>query len=211
MVISHRHRFIFIKTYKTAGTSIEVFLSQRCGPHDVLTPILPPVAPHAPRNHEGFYNHIPASEVQAKIPREVWDGYFKFCVERNPWDKTLSHYHMMNYRSGGVLTFDEYLATADLPVSYRLYTDPAGSRIIVDRVLRYENLLPDLGAVFGRLGIPFAGSLEANAKGEYRTDRRPYHEVYTEAQRRRVEEAFAWEIRTHGYRFETPGSPGGPA
>ena len=202
MVISHQHRFIFIKTYKTAGTSIEVFLSQRCDPHDVFTPIIPPVESHVARNHEGFYNHIPASQVQEKVPREVWDGYFKFCVERNPWDKTLSHYHMMKYRSGGALTFDEYLATGDLPVSHPLYTDATGSRIIVDRVLRYERLMQDLGAVFGLLGVPFEGSLHVNAKGEYRTDRRPYHEVYTEAQRWRVEQVFAWEIRTHGYRFE---------
>lgn len=150
-VISHKHRFIFIKTCKAEGTSIEVLLSQRSDPEDVFTPIIPPVEPHVARNHDGFYNHIPASQVKEKVPREVWEGYFKFCVERNPWDKTPSHYSMMNYRSGGALTFDDYLATGDLPVSYPLYTDATGSRIIVDRVLRYERLMQDLGAVFGLL------------------------------------------------------------
>src|SRR5437762_6689028 len=42
MIISHKHKFIFIKTVKTAGTSLEVFLSQHCGPDDVLTPFAPP-------------------------------------------------------------------------------------------------------------------------------------------------------------------------
>lgn len=38
MIVSHRHRFIFIKTNKTAGTAIEAALSELCGPSDVITP-----------------------------------------------------------------------------------------------------------------------------------------------------------------------------
>jgi hypothetical protein len=38
MIISHAHKFIFIKTKKTAGTAIEAALSQLCGPLDVITP-----------------------------------------------------------------------------------------------------------------------------------------------------------------------------
>jgi hypothetical protein len=53
MIISHRHRFIFIKTRKTAGTSIEVYLSRFCGEEDVVTPLNPPVEGHEPRNHLG--------------------------------------------------------------------------------------------------------------------------------------------------------------
>jgi hypothetical protein len=38
MIISHEHKFIFIKTKKTAGTAIEAALSELCGPADVITP-----------------------------------------------------------------------------------------------------------------------------------------------------------------------------
>ena len=201
MIISHKYRFIFIKTFKTAGTSVEVFLSPRCGPEDVVTPIYPQVAPHHARNFDGFYNHIPAHEVMAKVPRDIWDGYFKFCVERNPWDKTLSHYHMVNFRKGGTLPFEEYMAKREFCQCYQLYTDATKTRVLVDRVLRYENLMAELGEVLGKLGVPFEGTLNCNAKAEYRTDRRPYREVYTEEQRRVIEEEYAWEIQTHGYRF----------
>lgn len=35
MIISHAHRFIFIKTEKTAGTSLEIALSRYCGSDDI--------------------------------------------------------------------------------------------------------------------------------------------------------------------------------
>ncbi|PYJ22208.1 MAG: chondroitin 4-O-sulfotransferase, partial [Verrucomicrobia bacterium] len=115
MILSHKHKFIFIKTAKTAGTSIEIFLSKYCGPTDVVTPITPPIEGHQPRSYQGlinpmpeilerpgkffsalrhtltsrekFYRHMPAFEVQQRVPSRVWNSYFKFCVERNPWDK----------------------------------------------------------------------------------------------------------------------------
>jgi hypothetical protein len=38
MIVSHQHKFIFLKTKKTAGTAIEAALSELCGPDDVITP-----------------------------------------------------------------------------------------------------------------------------------------------------------------------------
>jgi hypothetical protein len=230
MIISHKYNFIFIKTAKTAGTSIEVFLSKQCGTTDIVTPIAPPIAEHQPRNYQGFinpipeilerpgkffsalrhtitsrekfYRHMPASVVQKRVPGRIWNSYVKFCVERNPWDKVLSHYHMHNAREGGSLSLDDYLARGRFPVNYFRYTDPSGDKIIVDRVLRYENLLAELSEVFSQLRIPFDGTLGVKAKSEYRTDRRPYQQVFNEEQRTIVEAAFAREIELHGYRFE---------
>ena len=39
MIISHRHKFIFLKAQKVAGTSVEVALAQHCGEDDIVTSI----------------------------------------------------------------------------------------------------------------------------------------------------------------------------
>ena len=230
MILSHKYKFIFIKTAKTAGTSIEVFLSKNCGPRDIATPIAPPVEGHQPRNYEGFinpipeileqpgklfsalrhtmtsctkfYNHMPAREVKNRVSADIWNGYFKFCVERNPWDKVLSHYHMHAARADGALSLDEYLIRGRFPINYFRYTDRSGKNVIVDRIVRYENLLAELREVFSQLKIPFDGTLGVAAKSEYRVDRRSYQEVFNDEQQRIVEKAFAKEIDLHGYLFQ---------
>lgn len=223
MIISHKYKFIFIKTRKTAGTSIEVFLSQFCGEKDILTPIYPKVEPHVARNFRGlynffdegklslkqiyaklyernkFYNHIPARLVKRRIGKGVWNNYFKFCVDRNPWDKTLSQYHNMNHTQGGKLSFEEYINNRRFPYNYPLYTED--DFVIVDQILKYETLMDELSEVFIKLGIPFSGSLGVNAKSEYRTDRTPYQKVYTQEQKEVVEEFFKKEIKLLNYSF----------
>ena len=194
-----------------------------------MTPITPAIEGHQPRNYEGFinpipellerpgkffsalrdsiisrekfYRHMPASEVRKRVPAEVWNSYFKFCVERNPWDKVLSHYHMHAAREDGPLSLDEYLARGRFPINYFRYTDRTGIKVIVDRIVRYENLMAELGEVFSQLNIPFDGTLGVAGKSEYRTDRRPYRQVFNDEQRRIVEKAFAKEIELHGYQF----------
>jgi ribosomal 30S subunit maturation factor RimM len=71
----------------------------------------------------------------------------------------------------------------------------------VDRVLKYERLNEDLGEVFAKLGIPFSGSLKVKAKSEYRSDRTHYRNVFSEAQKNRIEREFEREIALHNYEF----------
>lgn len=40
MILSHKNKFIFIKPQKTAGTSVELFLSKFCGNTDIITPFI---------------------------------------------------------------------------------------------------------------------------------------------------------------------------
>ena len=229
MIISHKYKFIFIKTKKTSGSSIEIFLSQYCGEEDALSAINPEIYPHAPKNYRGlfnpiadimamrgdgyrkvlrkfvkrekYYSHIPARVVRRRLPTEIWNNYYKFCVERNPWDKTLSYHHWYNYKHGTSRTLDEYISEGNFCINYPLYTNK-NRTIIVDKVIKYESLLEGLSEVFDRLEIPFSGTLGVAAKGQARKDKRPYQEVYSEEQRAVIEKVFATEIKMHGYTFE---------
>ena len=202
MIISHKHRFIFIKTGKTAGTSIETYLSPFCGEEDILTPFGIEEEGHLARNYSGFRNHLSGAKIREMIDGDVWKNYYKFCVERNPWDKAISHYYFVTKRHGLSLSFDEYLAEEYKSINYPKYTEPSNpDSIIVDRIIRYENMSEELGEVFKMLGIPFDGGLGIRAKGNYRTDRRPYKEVLTQSQREIITEFYAQEIKLFQYEF----------
>ncbi len=204
MILSYSKKFLFIKTMKTAGTSIEVFLSPRCGPGDVVTPIYPPEPGHVPRNHEGFYNHMAAAEIRDRVPPLLWAGLHKFCVVRNPWDAVVSFYHWQNREKTGAdrPSLEQFLAAGEWPLAHELYTDPADpSRLLADDVLRYESLDSELARTFARLGIPFGGRLEVFAKAQARTDRRPYREWYAPRLRDLVAARYAREIELFGYSF----------
>ena len=200
MIVSHKYKFIFIKTQKTAGTSIETYLSPLCGEKDILTPIFPHVEPHEARNFDNLqlFNHISAKELRSRLPADVWNKYYKFCVERNPWDKTLSHYHMCKFRAGGDLSLDQYLQTSSFPIDYGKYTDNAGT-LIVDRVVLYERLDSELSGIFRSLGIPFNGQLSVSAKSEYRTDKTHYRQILSSRQMLLISKAFEKEIALHNY------------
>lgn len=201
MIISHKYKFVFIKTMKTAGTSIEVFLSQACGPEDVVTPITPAVEGHVCRNHSGFYNHMPGCAIREKLPHSVWDGYLKFCVERNPWDKVISHFAMNRARMDSSLTLGRYIQEGAFPTDWGKYTEVDSTSLLVDRILRYETLSEDLAVLFKELGIPYQGSLGVAAKSEYRTDRRHYRELLSAEQAGIISRAFSREIALHGYAY----------
>src|SRR5438477_11385264 len=95
------------------------------------------------------------------------------------------------YRGSWAPFLRPYLRRGKFPINYPRYTNPSGSRIIVDRVVRYENLTNELAAVFARLNLPFEGDLGIRKKGHFRTDRTPYQSVLNLKQRRIVERVFA--------------------
>lgn len=201
MIISGEKKFVFIKTMKTAGSSIEIFLGKHCEDHAIVTPQWPRVSDHEERNMQGFYSHCFAADIADWMGANIWPKFFKFCVERNPWEKTISLYMMRKYH--GELNSDSIDAFLDFgifPLNYPIYTSLENhSEIIVDRVLKYENLEDELKDVFEILGIPYSGDLGVRAKGEYRSNRLPAHKLLTPAQYNKIGDIFAHEISLHGW------------
>jgi hypothetical protein len=211
VIVSHRHRFIFLKTRKTAGTSIEIALSKVCGPDDIITKISPEDEQlrrewggRGPQNYEATsdrrraYNHMPARAVRRLVGREVWRGYFKFTVERNPWDAFASSYFYTVRGLERPPSFSEFFpCIEEYKRSFDIYR--IKGRVAVDMVCRYEQLATDLEVVRQRLGLPDPLELP-RAKSGLRGGRH-YRELYSPAEALRVHELYADTVETFGYKF----------
>lgn len=78
MILSHKHKFVFIKGHKVASTSVEIALAQICGPDDIITPITPvDEKMRSPLGVARNYSDDPARErafaedVATKRPRQI--------------------------------------------------------------------------------------------------------------------------------------------
>lgn len=229
MIISHKYQFIFLKTAKTAGTSVEIALSKHLGKDDIITPIS--AADESVRQRLGyrgpqhfkiplreqsfreltaaffgrrkqFYNHISGIEVRRLIGHETWNRYYKFCFERNPFDRVISLYYWC-HKTEPRPSLTEFLSSPQMNLltdrGISLYTDADG-QVIVEKIGLYESLADDLDRIRRRIGIPEPLELP-QTKSSHRQDRRHYSEVITEIDRMRIEAMFQREMKLHHYEF----------
>lgn len=230
MIISHRHQFIFIKTHKTAGSSLEMGLGELCGPDDIISSMETNDASGIPRNFHGtrllgrlyarskflrklvnrhsrlvepwYYEHMPAWRIRQQVGDNVWNSYYKFCFERNPWDKVVSYYLWKKHGQGKALPdFEKYVMTKThrLPMDAGLYIDDEGQPM-VDHVYDFHHLKEEVASLYDRLGLKVEASLPREKTG-IKADRKPYQEYYTERTRDKVAEVFSREIALLGYTF----------
>ncbi len=229
MIISHKHKFIFIKTEKTAGTSIEIALSRICGPNDIITPVAPKDEKYRQKlNYTGsqnylipfskyslsdfihmvkkrkrlrFFNHISAKEVKRLIEPEIWNSYYKFTFERNPFDKLISWY----YWSGGDKKYgsiSNFIKSGDAKKvkGYQLYTDQG--KVIVDQVYFFEDIANGLQDVSEKLNLDDPISLpKKKLKGNTRKNKLPYQEILNDSEISWVKTNYKKELEMFDYSF----------
>lgn len=203
MIVSFEHEFIFMKVPKTAGTSVEVFLSQVAGADAIVTPVKPPEPNHQPRNYENtpanvraarrhaltdraawkrtsnavngnrplYFNHMSAQLARDRIGSRRWGQFFKFCFERNPWDKVISSYFWETRLEDVRPPFEAWvLEPGNVKSDRRLYT--IDDTVVVDFVGCYENLEADLRVALERSGVTTSIELPRAKGAVRRTDAR---------------------------------------
>ena len=103
MLISHRKHFIYLKTFKTASTSVEVYFEKYCIPagekweftHYCDSRVSDAGiigARGANVVGMGWWNHMLAGEIKNRLKPQIWDDYLKFCNVRNPFQVFISSF-----------------------------------------------------------------------------------------------------------------------
>lgn len=204
-LVSFEHRFIFIKTTKTAGTSLETHFEPDCGSDAIVTPFVNRddyPARNYERSGQVFSNHMRAQDIKRCEP-EAFANFYKFCFERHPIDKCLSHCAMLiNAKSPNgtprPTTWDEYLERGRFPVDTAKYVDESGS-LIVDRIYRYEAMEEALDDISHRVTLP-RRPLVARLKAHFRHGVPTVEEVMrNDGQRETIFSAFASSLQFTPY------------
>lgn len=203
MIISPKYKFIFIKTQKTAGSSIEKILLDKILDDQNL--IFGGMSPEGmnPINLTKGAEHKGAKFIKSNFLNE-WKSYYKFTVERNPWDKVVSQYYWVNKREPErtKLGFDHFVLY-DKKFSklggWNLYT--IKNEIVVDYIMQYSNLNSDLAYVTSLLNIPYNNDLiHTKLKSGFRKYSN-YRSLYTNTSKTRVTKLYDQSIKYFNYLF----------
>jgi len=160
MPIYPQHKLTYIHIPKTAGGSIEKLLEpyKAQGSKTTLNRILRllPIK----RNIDRAYipGHATALKHRAWMGEDLWKTFTSFAVVRNPYDRLISEYEYVRqtprhhrHKHVNTLTFEGYLAERSV-TQMPFITNRSGS-IMVEHVLRFEELHDGLDALFTQLGI----------------------------------------------------------
>ncbi len=224
MLISNKHRFIFVHIYKTAGTSVTNVLEPLAiGPlqRQLLRGRAFLVSQGIGRQllRRRYHKHITAREVVDIMGREKFDDYFSFAFVRNPWDWQVSLYKYIlkdtrHYLHDFVRTLPDFdafirwrcleeIKTSDSMIGttegFKFQKDfvfSASGECLVDFVGRFENLTHDFNYVCEKIGSPKRDLPRLNV-----SNKESYTRFYSEETRDLVGETFRPDIEAFGYRF----------
>ena len=156
-----------------------------------------------------YHHNISATSLRGMISRTEWEGCTKVTIARNPYDRAVSkYYHDAHHRSAiarvdakqSADAINQYLLAlpdSDL-TNWHIYGDRTG--VLVDRVMRYEELPEELSRFLESLGVS-EPLVMPQAKAGWRPDRRSYRKIIGGELRNRIEEVAAREIELMGYRW----------
>ena len=165
MIISYKYEFIFIKTRKTAGSSINKILRPYLGPNDIadgdFIDGLDSLNVTYLKDRNG---HQPAKWISKYFPTE-WQNFKKITVERNPWDKVVSAFYFYQKHKDkvkglpdNITDFLRWNKRKWIPIDWNHYTD--NDNICVEHIIQYDNLHLEFSNVMKEFNVPYQNELE---------------------------------------------------
>ncbi len=229
MIISHKHKFIFLRTQKTAGASVQIALSKICGEKDVVSRMGANLERYKmahgyrpmqnqkfvvkpkgllgvfrkPKNYR-FTAHSTAKFVKSNVDKDVWDNYYKFCFERNPYDKVISWYYWLHKHGspnakGTLSEFIENFNPDDM-AGESIYK--INGEIVLDKIYKYEELDASLEDISTKLQLSEVLALpELKVHSKSRLDKRHYKEVLNQKEVDIISNYFGAVIKEQSYSY----------
>lgn len=221
MRISHQHRFVFFASPKTGSRSVRKLL-------DAYSEIHGKPADEVTEDFPFYNHMRPVELRDVFASRGWdFDDYFKFVMVRNPWSRLVSLYEMFAFREGGQLSrlrrrstrhqgFRAWVRTLDPgggsearpgqkesvirvgALSYIGFAGDEDGRLLVDEVIKLEEIESELPPLLERLGVPLPGRVPRTGRGRYRGRHRAYYDDET---REWVRTLYEEDIERFGYAF----------
>ena len=224
MLISHIHKFIYLKPKKVAGTSTEVFFKKFC----IDPKLIPQFESELELNESSvtfkfpttskfglitngrdlyketgiWISHMTSKDIKKEIGNNIWDSYTKIANVRNPWDIAVSmfHWRIKNYPIWEQRGFEAFVKNKNIQ------NNLVNNRNIWSlnnkftfEYIRFENMEEDILKICSKLGL----KVKNMNLGHYKKvlNRKPYQDYYNEETKNIIRKLFIPEINYFGYKF----------
>lgn len=214
MIISFRHRYVFVHIPKTGGTSLSLALEEKLGKDDFSVGDTPKARNRRKRlqgvkSTGRIWKHSTLKDIPGLIDEATLDQMRVFTIVRNPWDRMVSYYHWLQAQRfdhpvvalSKSLDFSAFLHDPQVGKSFRCspypsYVTRTNGREHCDLYLRLEHLKEDVGQLETLLDTRIGPVPHTN-----QSERGPYQKIYSDADAEKVAQISASDIARFGYRF----------
>ncbi|WP_447765339.1 sulfotransferase family 2 domain-containing protein [Sphingopyxis panaciterrae] len=207
MIVSHRHRFIFVAIPKTGTHSVRHGLREHMGEGDIEQARLFvekqfPIPELARLGH----GHISLAEVRPYLGEEVFSDYLKFAFVRNPFDRFVSYCAFATSREGSfardpqrVMRHFLFVAPPHQHIIFRpqhLFLTDRDGAMLADMLGKVEEMQASYDAIAARIGIATTPLDHAN-----RSKRGAYRDYYDQELIDGVAKIYARDLELFGYDY----------
>jgi len=181
LIISKKHKFIFVAVPKTGTHSVRRALRQHMGPDDLeqVRLFVDKVFPW-PELAKLEHGHIALAQVRPFVGEEDFSSFFKFGFVRNPFDRFVSYCAFMTREIGafdrdpkGVMRHMLFRAPPMQHILFQpqhAFMTNRDGELLSDLVGRVEEMQQSYDEICAKIGIPTAQLEQANSSrhGDYR-------------------------------------------
>ena len=143
---------------------------------------------------------MPGGLVRTYAGEDVWQGYYKFAFDRNPWDRQVSWYLYKTKSKTTRPSFEQFMKSHRAFIdNHEIYMMNGG--LAVDFLGRYENLEEDLNKALATASVKQRITVPKVNVTPNKDTSRDYRSYYTPELRDLVADWYKPEIELLGYDY----------